>query len=83
MEKSKEKVYIGISAGNWKWTVNNHRHSFSNPLLRNQIALLMWFSSLRERDLTPLIKWRFIKKSPTHESFKNKCNHHLKQKKKH
>ena len=35
----KEKVYIGISAGNWKQSFYNHRYSFFNPLLRNQTAL--------------------------------------------
>ena len=30
-----EKVYIGISAGNWKRGLYNHRHYFSNPRFRN------------------------------------------------
>ena len=65
MENSKEKVYMGISAGNWKQRFYNNRHSFSNPLSRNQTALLRWFGSLRDRHLIPQNKWRFIKKSST------------------
>ena len=34
-----ERVYVGISAGNWKQRLYNHRHSFSNPKLRYQTAL--------------------------------------------
>ena len=33
-----ERVYIGISAGNWKQGLYNYRHSFSYPWLRNQTA---------------------------------------------
>ena len=69
MEDCKEeKVYIGISAGNWKQRFCN-RHSFSNPLLRNQTSLTKWFRSLRDRVLTPQIKWRLIKKSSSLGSF--------------
>ena len=39
MKNCKEEVYIGILAGNWKQRFYNHKHSFSNPLLRNQTAL--------------------------------------------
>ena len=42
-----ERVYIGISAGNWKQRQHNHRHSFSNPRLRIQTALLNIFGALR------------------------------------
>ena len=61
IENSKaERVYIEISAGNWKQVLQSH--FFSNPLLRNQTALSRWFWSLRDRGLTPQIKCRFIKK---------------------
>ena len=40
MENRKDiEIYFGISAGNWKQKLYNHRHSFSNPSLRNQTAL--------------------------------------------
>ena len=38
-----ERVYIGITAGNWKQRLYNHRHSFSNPRLRNQTAQSKYF----------------------------------------
>ena len=37
--KKEEKVYFGISAGNWKQRFYSHKHSFTNPSLRNQTAL--------------------------------------------
>ena len=35
----KDKIYIGISALNWKLRWYNHWQSFINPLLENQTAL--------------------------------------------
>ena len=37
-----ERVYKGISAGNWKQGLYNHRHSFFNPRLRNYIYIYIW-----------------------------------------
>ena len=48
-----EKVYIGISTGNWKQGLYNYRHSFSNPRLRNQTALSKYFWNLKDQGLTP------------------------------
>ena len=61
-----DRVYIGISVDNWKQSLYNHRHSFSNLLLRNQTALSKYFWSLKKRRLTTHIKgkinsfWRSI-----------------------
>ena len=33
----------GISAGNWKQCLYNHRHHFTNPLFRNQTVLSKCF----------------------------------------
>ena len=66
--------YIGISARNWKKRVYNYGRSFSSPLLRNQTALLGWFWSLRDRGVTPQIKWGFIKDYFIPESFNSRCN---------
>ena len=52
-----EKVYTGISTGNWKQRLHNHRHSFINPLLTNQITLSRWFWNLKEHGPNSQIKW--------------------------
>ena len=48
-----ERIYIGISAGNWKQRLYNHRHSFSNPWLRNKTALFKYFWSLKNQGDPP------------------------------
>ena len=60
-KKDGERVSIGISAGNWKQRRYNHRHSFSNPRLRNQTALSKYFWSLKDQGLSPQIKWKIIR----------------------
>ena len=60
IEKNKDEIYIGISAGNWKQRFYNNRYSCINPLLRKQTALSRWFGSLKESKQTPQIKWKFI-----------------------
>ena len=71
-----ERVYIGISAGNWKQGLYNHRHSFSNPWLRNQTALSKYFWNLKDQELTPQIKWKIVRQSSTTNSFNGRCNLH-------
>ena len=48
-----ERVYLGIPAGYWKQRLYNHRHSFSNPRLRNQTALSTYFWNLKDQGMTP------------------------------
>ena len=47
--KDGEKVYIGTSDGNCKQRMYNHRHSFSNPWLRNQTNVSKFFGTLKIR----------------------------------
>ena len=51
-----ERVYIRISAGNWKQRQYNHKHSFSNPKHRYQTALSKYFGGLKDQGLSPQIK---------------------------
>ena len=69
-----ERVYIGISARNWKQRLYNHRHSFSDPWLKNQIALSKYFWNLKDQGLTPQIKWKIVRQSSTTNSFNGRCN---------
>ena len=48
-----ERDNVGISAWNWKQGLYNHRHSFSNPRLRNQTSLSKYFSNLMDQRLIP------------------------------
>ena len=69
-----ERVYIGIFAGIWKQGLYNHWKSFSNPRLRNQIALSKYFCNLKDQGLTSEIKWKIVRQSSTANSFNGRCN---------
>ena len=75
MENRKEIIiYFGISAGNWKPRLYSHKHSFSNPSLRNQTVLSKCFWRLKDSGLTPLVRWNFIKRSTTPSNFRSRSN---------
>ena len=69
-----EEVYIGISAENKKQRLYNHRHSFSNPRLRNQTARSEYFWSLKNHGLIPQVKLEIARQSSTANSFNGRCN---------
>ena len=73
-QKDRERVYIGISAGNWKQRWYSHRHSFSNPKHRYQTALSKYFWGLKDQGLSPQIKWKIIRHSSAANSFNGRCN---------
>ena len=69
-----ERVYIGICTVNWKKRLYNHRHSFSNPRLRNQTTQSKYFWSLKDQRVTPQIKWKIVRQSSTMNNFNGWCN---------
>ena len=73
-QRGGERVYIGISAGNWKQRCYNHKHSFSNPKLRYQTALSKYFWGLKNQGLSLQIKWKIIRHSSTANNFNGRCN---------
>ena len=70
--RKKEWVYIGISCGNWEQRLYNRKH-----------FLLYWSWSLRDKDITPQLKWEFIKKSSTLGRFNSRCKLSREEKKHH
>ena len=70
--KNGEWVYIGISAGNWKQGLYNHRHFFSKPWLRNQTTLFKYF--WKDQGLTHQIKGKLVRLPSTMNSFNGRCN---------
>ena len=73
-QKDGERVYMGISTGNWKQRWYSHRHSFSNPKLRYQTALSKYFWGLKDQGLSPQIKWKIIRHSSAANNFNGRCN---------
>ena len=74
-QKDGERVYIGISTGNWKQRWYNHKHSFSNPKLRYQTVLSKYFWGLKDKGLSPQIKWKIIRHSSTANSFNGRLTY--------
>ena len=73
-DKNGERLYIIISVGNWKQGLYNHRHSFSNPRFRKQVALSKYFRNLEDQGLTPQIQWKIVWQSSTVNNFNGRCN---------
>ena len=71
--RSYARVYVVFSAGNWKQRLYDNRHSFINPLLKNQTVLSKYFLRLKESGRTE-IKWKITRKSLMANSFSSKCN---------
>ena len=78
MQQKDMKIYFGVSAGIWKQRFYDDSHSFSN--LRNQTTLSQWLWRLKDSDLTPLVRWNFVKRSSTPSNFRSRCNLCLEEK---
>ena len=70
--KNRDRVYVGISAGNWKQRLYKHRHSFSNPRLRNQ-TISKYFWNLKDHGLTLQVKLKILGQSSTANSYNVTC----------
>ena len=74
------KSYIGISSTNWKIRYGNHKFYFSHEHKKNQTALSKHYWGLKNKGLTPDIKWSILKRSNTPKSFDSWCNLCLEEK---
>ena len=72
--KDKKKTYIGISSTKWKIRYVNHKYSFSHEHLKDHTALSKHSWSLKNKGLTPAIKWSILKRSNTPKCFDSRCN---------
>ena len=70
----KEKIYIDISSLKLKFRWYNHKLSFTNPLLKNQMVLSKCYWNLKDQGLTPQINWKIIKKFSLTNSLNGWCN---------
>ena len=71
LKRRRESLYMHLG---WKQRWYNHRHSFSNPRLRNQTALSKYFWGLKYQGQSPQIKSKIIRHSSTANSFNGRCN---------
>ena len=75
-----EKAYIDITALNWKYRFYNHIQSLKYPTLKNQTVLSIYYWSLKEIGLTPIIDWKIIKRSLSVNNVLGRCNFMLRWK---
>ena len=68
-----ESLYRNLR-GKLEAKMYNHKHSFTNLKLRYQTALSKYFGGLKDRGLSPQIKWKIIRHSSTANSFNGRCN---------
>ena len=62
MEPSINKTYIGIASTTFKARYSNHEQSFSNYHKRNNTSLSTYYWKLKQKQLTPTIKWKHLLK---------------------
>ena len=74
------KTDIGISSTKWKIRYANHKYSFSHEHLKHKTALSKHFWSLKNKVLTPEIRWSILKRSNTPKCFDGRCNLCLEEK---
>ena len=73
-DKSIDKSYIGIASTTFKARYNNHECSFNNYDKRNNTSLATFYWKLKQKLLTPTIKWSIIKKTNTCSNLHGPCN---------
>ena len=70
---STTKVYIGCTKTDFKTRFTNHKHSFSNTKLRNATTLSRCVWDLKDKKLTPVIRWDILKKANVCRSLNDPC----------
>ena len=73
-DTSINKTYIGIASTTFKARYGNHVQSFSNYHKRNNTSLSTYYWKLKQRQLTPTIKWKIIIKTNICSSLHGPCN---------
>ena len=73
-EKSKENVYIGVAAADWKHRYYDHLMSFKNQKHKNETALSIFIWELKKPTKeTPKFTWPALKILPGYENISKRC----------
>ena len=73
-DPSKDKIYIGLASTTFKARYGNHKHSFNNHSMRNNTSLSTYYWDLKEKNLTPKIKWKILKRANICNNLHGPCN---------
>ena len=69
-----EKTCIGLTGNSFKARFSQHMHSFRNIQRRNSTSLSKLFWNLKDRGVTPIIKWSIAAKASRYKGGRGNCN---------
>ena len=67
-------TYIGLTGDTFKARFTQHTHSFRNVQRMNATSLSKYVWYLKERGVTPTIKWSIVAKASKYKGGRGKCN---------
>ena len=74
------KSYIGCTALSFKQRFTDHKSSFRNKNQRNKTTLAKYVWDLKEKGITPVIKWSILKKGFPYSCGSRRCDLCLEEK---
>ena len=75
MEKPNQiKFYIGISHTKFKIRLANHKSTFNNEKYRFSTSLSKYYWELKDKNLTPNVKWEILRQTQTCRNLDAPCH---------
>ena len=68
------KTYIGLTGDTFKARFTQHTHSFRNVQRMNATSLSKYVWYLKERGVTPTIKWSIVARASKYKGGRGRCN---------
>ena len=69
-----DKVYIGLTEGEWKKRYSGHKTSFTNKKYSKSTALSIYVWEIKEKEkITPTLTWSILKSVPAYNNITKKC----------
>ena len=69
-----DKVYIGLTEGEWKKRHSNHKTSFKYKKHSKSTALSTYFWETKEKEkIDPILRWSILKSVPAYNNITKRC----------
>ena len=76
-----DKVYIGLTEGEWKKRHSQHKTSFKYKKLAKSTALSTYFWETKEKEkIDPILSWSILKSVPAYNNITKRCQLCLQEK---
>jgi len=75
-----KKVYIGLTEKDFKTRFNTHKQSLTNKKYKNSTSLSSYVWELKERNVSPVLKWSILKYAHAYSNGSRQCNLCLQEK---